>query len=67
MEDDDDIHDDVWRPDTVCQRADALRDLAAQVDATRDKKAREILLKAMERITDFLVEPKDNVRELKDE
>ena len=61
---DDDYDADVWRPDTVCQRADALRDLAAQVDATKDKKARDILLKAMERIADFLVDPRDNVREV---
>lgn len=62
---DDDIFDDVWRPDVVCQRADALRDLAAQVDATRDKDAKRILLKAMDRIADFLVEPKDNITEVK--
>jgi len=67
MEDDDDVYDDVWRPDTVCQRADALRDLAAQVDATRDKDAKRILLKAMDRIADFLVDPKDNVKELRGE
>lgn len=62
---DEDDFDDVWRPDVVCQRADALRDLAAQVDATRDKDAKRILLKAMDRITDFLVEPKDNIVEMK--
>lgn len=64
MEDDDDFHDGVWCPDTVYQRANALRDLAAQVDVTRDKDAKRILLKAMDRIADFLVDPKDNVKEL---
>lgn len=63
---DDDFHDDWTPPDVVCQRADALRDLAVQVDNTKDKQARLILLRAMERITDFLVEPKDNVRKLHD-
>ena len=64
MEDEDDFEPDVWRPDTVCQRADALRFLAETVDSTRDKDAKRVLLRAMERITDFLVDPKDNIKEI---
>jgi len=61
----DDVFDgDVWRPDVVVQRADALRDLAAQVDATKDNKAKALLIRAMERIVDRLSDPRDNVREV---
>ena len=49
--DDDDYDDfDEYKPDVMCQRADALRDLATQVDATKDKQARALLITAMERI-----------------
>lgn len=61
---DEEHDDDVWRPDALCQRADALRDLAAQVDDTKNSKAKALLLRAMERIVDRLYDPKDNVREL---
>jgi len=64
----DDVFDgDVWRPDVVVQRADALRDLAAQVDATKDSKAKALLIRAMERIVDRLSDPRDNVREVGNE
>ena len=65
MEDDFDCTD-VWRPDVLCQRTEALRYLAAQVDTTEDKKARELLIRAMERVVERLTDPRDNVKEIND-
>ena len=36
--------------DVVCQRAQALRDLAASVDETANAQARKLLIEAMERV-----------------
>jgi len=41
--------------DVVCQRTQALRDLAASVDETADKQAKALLIKAMERLVGCMI------------
>lgn len=60
----DEIFDSVWCPDILCQRTGALRGLAAQVDATKDKKAKALLIRAMERVVERLIDPRDNLVEI---
>jgi len=62
---DEDFDPDLYKyPDIIVQRTEALVSLAAQVDETRDSKAKAHLLRAMERIVDRLSDPKDNVRDI---
>lgn len=68
--DDDDEFDfemqggDIFVTDVISQRINALCSLASQIDVTENKTAKAILLKAMERLTDRLVDPKDNIKEV---
>ena len=53
---------DVFVTDVISQRINAMCSLASQIDATENKAAKAILLKAMERLTDRLVDPRDNIK-----
>jgi len=53
---------DVFVTDVISQRINAMCALASQIDATENKAAKAILLKAMERLTDRLVDPRDNIK-----
>ena len=53
---------DVFVTDVISQRINAMCSLASQIDATENKKAKAIMLVAMERLAVRLLEPKDNIK-----
>lgn len=67
MDDDEDfdfemVGGDVFVTDVISQRINAMCALASQIDATENKKAKAIMLIAMERLAVRLLEPKDNIK-----
>jgi hypothetical protein len=70
MDDDEDfdfemVGGDVFVTDVISQRINAMCSLASQIDATENKKAKAIMLVAMERLAVRLLEPKDNIQPYK--
>jgi len=67
MDDDEDFEfemagGDIFVTDVISQRINAMCALASQIDATENKRAKQIMLIAMDRLAVRLLEPKDNIK-----